>query len=807
MSGISANIDEYSFVKLLLKLAQLHEFYFDPNVRDSIKPERLNKIELSRKIVAFQNFVDNTKHKLQLYNTFPEKYSYLLPEQNIEWQKNRYYRLHEFLQDEKSWFGKFQKEEAEILWCLFAYVDVLSNELPIKYLFGPANTEANEVLNPHFLFRAYNIDSTSENQFKSKEDSHLSNLANAAFYSRKKAESHKAVDFVWMLESNRKRTDFEIERSLMYVPSGEMVCCILQWLFLIIKDGNPDFRLKGKVKPDLEKVAEIVFDSENISKISLPYKEKESMEIHEWMELWGLIKITANHYDIQKADFDLLPRAKAMVKWMSVYLKSLNCDNKTEGAPYVLGTQHEPNYWRVLALRDRYDKEKSDSAYLYHIKKDASKKRLIIEEFEDSNIEIDDEIYKEQFINMLILMVNWEEKLTDIHDGVSWKIFHHRCRFSTFIHYINRFGEKERPNTELSSEQSGLLAFPVLWDTVKEERYPVAFFMSIIKDTDKNGKSYFYNFQMNEVRKEFETKIDMIRTAIFLLAKVENIEVYQRGIRHQHMEVEYKASLTALMFSVGHFLKNRANPIHKKAKNQLEHIDKQAEHLFRITAEDIEQLSRHIKNIGNLIDILGRSIEANKSVFFNVPLSKKDNWLTTDKGEIDIKAIMNKVVEEYNRVKPEKNVTLNCNNIESLYIVSISDVVTVLPAEFFYEEILYELIINAIKNSFGETKENKEHVKIDVAIKQGKLVIGNKCKPDATISALEGYGFPTNNFDSVKRSESTKDLTGLIFIEKVLSQTDTGSIEYLVEASEDLVSAYFNTAPNFKGLKFKQNGK
>lgn len=93
--------------------------------------------------------------------------------------------------------------------------------------------------------------------------------------------------------------------------------------------------------------------------------------------------------------------------------------------------------------------------------------------------------------------------------------------------------------------------------------------MSIIKDTDKNGKSYFYNFQMNEVRKEFETKIDMIRTAIFLLAKVENIEVYQRGIRHQHMEVEYKASLTALMFSVGHFLKNRANPIHKKAKINL----------------------------------------------------------------------------------------------------------------------------------------------------------------------------------------------------------------------------------------------
>lgn len=798
MNNVSANIEEYSFEKLLMKLSRLHEFHFNPDVRDSIKTDSLKKFELCREIIEYQNFVDSTKHKLQLYNTFPEKYSYLLPEHKIEWQKNRYYRLHEFLQDENSWFGKFQKEEAEILWCLFAYVDVLSKELPIKYLFGPGNTESNEDLNPHFLFRAYNIDSTINNKFVAKEDSNLSNLANAAFYSRKKAESHKAVDFVWMLESNRKRTDFEIKNSLLYVPSGEMDFCILQWLFLILKDGNPNFKLKDKVKPDLEKVVDFVFDNENRSQIEMPYENKEPMLILEWMELWGLIKVGKNNYDFETAEFELLPRAKSMLQWLSVYLKSLNCNNGKDRAPYVLGTEHEPNYWRVLALKDLYFNDKDENAYLKNINTNVQDE--IINTFNEPSKSIGPEKYKQQFINMLMLILTWEEKLVDIHGGVSWKIFHHRCRFSTFIHYINRFGEKGRPNTELSSEQSGLLAFPVLWDTVKEERYPVAFFMSIIKDTDTKGNSYFFNFKKEEVRKEFEMKIDKIRSAISLLANVENIEVYQRGIRHQHTEVEYKASLTTLMFSVGHFLKNRANPIHKKAKNHLDNIDNKAEHLFRVTAEEIEQLSRHIKNIGNLIDILGRSIEAKKSVFFNVPEKKREEWLSLDNVSIDLKTIMQRVVEDYNKVYIDKNVVLNFENISCLEIKSIVNSISVLPAEFFYEEILYELLINAIKNSFCETLENKEQVKIDIVIKQGKLVIGNKCKPDATISALEIHGFPTNKLGSLKRSESTKDLTGLIFIEKVLSQTDTGNIEYLVEASEDLVSAYFNTAPNFKGL-------
>jgi len=406
---------------------------------------------------------------------------------------------------------------------------------------------------------------------------------------------------------------------------------------------------------------------------------------------------------------------------LSVYLKSLNCNNEKEKAPYVLGTDNEPNYWRILALKDLYFNDKDEHTYLQNVNTEIQTK--IINAFGESDGSITEETYKQQFINMLMLILEWEEKLEDIHGGVSWKIFHHRCRFSTFIHYINRFGEKERPNTELSNEQSGLLAFPVLWDTVKEERYPVGFFMSIIKDTDEDGESYFYNFKNPEIRRKFETKIDKIRTAITLLAKVENIEIYQMGIRkHQEIEKIEKETLLAITDSV-HQIKTMMNGKFNPPLMSLLQ-DSKTKYDSRIKLLDTGRLT--VIGLAEIINLISKLHQLKNGEKLAESELVKGNLFTTVTETISLNNIIDELVglRNLNKNKTEINITTDEDLKVEGNFLRYGNVV---PDDVFFQILL----LTAIENSIEHGGHGRSGVlEIKVRLTSNQLEVSNKAKGD-----------------------------------------------------------------------------
>src|SRR5258705_1792845 len=92
-------LEPYSYEKLLLKLSQLHEFYFDPKGRikdsvDALNDEKKKQAELEE----YYEIVKNTIPFLHLYKSseYRDDYSYLVPGSINEWETHQYFKLYSF---------------------------------------------------------------------------------------------------------------------------------------------------------------------------------------------------------------------------------------------------------------------------------------------------------------------------------------------------------------------------------------------------------------------------------------------------------------------------------------------------------------------------------------------------------------------------------------------------------------------------------------------------------------------------------------------------------------------------------------
>lgn len=516
------DFSESDFTKLMLELTD--SYYFSPNLSPESEKDIKNKVEQLNK---YWELIEETKGSIQL--NLPD-YQYLIPSSRDDWQKNQYYKLYKYLQDSESLFGKFQRRYAKILWCLFAYVSPTeSNEIIVRYLAGI--TDEKEQEKPHFLFKAYHANSGT-NDFEPMSKKFLDNLVKTAYYQRKKAQFPKEIDFIYILKSQRKRTTFEIENKLMYVPSGEIDTCILQWLLLYLKIND----IEQPFAIDLSEIQKQLIDD----KVYLS-SQRDPITIYQWLEIWGLIK----DYDTHNHTFTLTPRGESMLYWFATYLKSVQCNQDESLAPKVFDTKQEPDYWRVLAQKGVYD----TNIYLQAL--DKSAKQEIIDNICNQS---GPQAYCRQFSNMLKLMISWVNSNSE-----TWQEFSERCRFSTLIHYVLRFSEKEKSNLELYSEPSGLLALPVWWDNIQDKdgtskRFPVGVFMSIIQENESSGLSYFKDF--DKLKNSFTEKISAIKAVIVPIARIESIEVYQSGIKRLEKEHEAKMKILEFIRASKHTIKN-----------------------------------------------------------------------------------------------------------------------------------------------------------------------------------------------------------------------------------------------------------
>lgn len=753
MGNTYTNIDEYSFEKLLMKLAQLHEFYFDPNSRDKHEGNEKDKKKKDADIDKFWSSVD-CDIKANRFQLNSNDYQYLIPKDKNDWGKNPYYKLYSFLQDKDEWFAKFQTEEAKILWCLFAYVDATSHTEPVKYLFGPSKDEFEKDLNPHFLFRTYHINALS-GIFESVESSVIDNVAKAAYYSRKKATKYSDVDFVYVLQSYRKRTDFEFDNDLMYIPSGEMDCCILQWLFLILNDGERRCTINDKMYFEVSKVKNEILHEQHKEFINIPYEEDKTPKgVLEWLQLWGLIQIVSENENIYLSKFKVLPRGLSMLHWMSIYLKAINSNGKDENAPRVFYDEAEPDYWRVLGLRDYMEDGHGDS-YYYLKNVLLEKQNEIIDVFSNSN-EIDNETASKQFVNLLNLMLAWDEKNNEGSDKI-WQTFHKRCRFSTFIHYLVRFGENNKPNSEISNIPTGLLAFPVLWDTITKDgipqRQPVGVFMSVIQEDikneedDKKHQSCFKDYLA--VKDKFEERIAKIRTIINLLAKVENIEVYQRGIRvHQEEERAKQDSLAAIAGST-HFFKSWVNiMLRGKIPDNFK--------------EDIDE----VMNIPEMVNLISKVFRESNQTEKEKTLNA--STLLRTRTHFGLNAIVNEF----------QNKTIDNRSI-SLSIINNKTIETDSSLEFVFNERFYRLLFstiaeNAISNMPGSLNSSiiEIYPLMSTRDKFCGLIFKNKSKQLKSIT-------------SEHLQDKKPNKGGLFYFDFFLSATNKGFIKSRFEKKEN----------------------
>lgn len=524
------------------------------------------------------NFVDEVNWK-------DYKYFFFEQEGNI---KKPFSKVHAFLQgaiqdteiqksnDES--FLDYQKNVLKMFFGMFAFIDPTKSQDPDEqmpyYLLGPM---AGKILQPSFNFKFYyNIQNLrGGSEFTEPPTQWLKFFLAFNEFSRDTLTFDKQ-DFVRVFNYKRyvKKRNDKVERAnnILYISSGEMDTCILQWLTLYLKSTHrlrisKDI-LKSNFAIDLKEMYPRIdefYKQNSKSKYIIPnyrYNKEESKDkyktpkkkLEEWLRLWGLL------------DSNELPteRLMAVFEWLYYYLKLFKVEGENNEKYY--------DYREYLALADLTINE-SGYYYLFNIDKQKINKYLELVETllpVKTNYEWKSSASKEATFKQLIqlyfeIIFSWEESIEHIEkfseNSFSWEVFAERCRFRPFVHFLFRNFPSSVDSKFIEKSCRGFISFPILSshknfeeESVNEKKktediHYVGYFLGHIKDSDSKGRCLFNwhkstDYYVSEtVSNAYEDNFFELRQILNQLGRIESEQIYFRGIVRMHQEEARKQSI------------------------------------------------------------------------------------------------------------------------------------------------------------------------------------------------------------------------------------------------------------------------
>lgn len=269
-------------------------------------------------------------------------------------------------------------------------------------------------------------------------------------------------------------------------------------------------------------------------------------------------------------------------------------------------------------------------------------------------------------------------------------------------------------------------------------------------------------------------------------------------------ELERKSNFIRATYSLGHNLKNRVLDGDKKIEEIRTEVEKMIDNFNTLSNQQfdkkkiLEQISnsglqvKSLSNTGNLLDLIARAMTEK---FDNIFLQKEDWHSKNEKGLSEF------LVSLY---KDKFYVVSKLGNYGAINLEKLADSIKIKPwlengaaeqkirpADFIYEEIFFELFVNALGYGYSAVEDGKNLVQIDVYNEGNKIIVANTpSKPLNENTKFNSLADNTElNADAVAHG-------GLLYISNFLTITNTGSLNVCLDKKGNK----FKIVMQFEGL-------
>ncbi len=266
------------------------------------------------------------------------------------------------------------------------------------------------------------------------------------------------------------------------------------------------------------------------------------------------------------------------------------------------------------------------------------------------------------------------------------------------------------------------------------------------------------------------------------------------------LEVKHQTKEVATAYSMGHFLKNRMKPIShllSKLDDRLKYQATPNKKDYTNVISSLYNFSESINNLGYLMDLYSQllSFENNdKQQFFvnseeaksrfseKTPFNISNFCKNNSNLKYDTQGGTHQYAEVIYNIKHQASI--NCfikdNNTEEFYI----------PLRALYDELLYEILINAAKHGVPNTTQ------IDIKFKEKEIIFSN-------LTSKKNYEnlkkkLKTRNWKQIAENEFFNKTGGLDYLIKIFNIAKLGYFYLRIEADQ-------NNHYHFK-LKFQPKG-
>jgi len=242
----------------------------------------------------------------------------------------------------------------------------------------------------------------------------------------------------------------------------------------------------------------------------------------------------------------------------------------------------------------------------------------------------------------------------------------------------------------------------------------------------------------------------------------------------ENIKEESIADLIQTTYSLGHNLKNRlleSDALMESLITDIEKssLDESEKKDIKRYASNVSSKVKSLSNTGKILDLIGRFMAEKKW---------QDKWLSNS---------------DYSFNEKIKNGEFTRVSISGKYAkINIDSFPTTLklkgwlgkdnkhrPADFVYEELFFELLVNTLTYGKAYVEGDKKYVDVNISMEGNKIVIVNT--PDKKIDE-------NDKFKSVKNvfiKPTVIGHGGLLYMYKFLTQTDIGDIDIFLDATNN----------------------
>jgi len=505
--------------------------------------------------------------KIQLNNSQKDGFEY------IDQSSNKYYYLqlliHSALENEEGFSEdevfNFITKDLKLLWGGFVFIDpksVNTGQEETFYLLGPVNGEIKPSFSFPFLYNSLNF--RGQREFKFADDKWV------LFYTRfnEKCRSSLSIkdDFTKFFEneSNRRNKSIEKKNNLLYISSGEIDHCILQWLIreIDVSGFNQEFKIKAlnynnpnhsDARDFLHKTYSNELEKEsgvqNIVSISNTFKEENEKLFLQYKHLnkkgeiqyrtSGSFKTWLNKFGLLNSSGFPTERLIAAIEFFYYHLKELE-NSKSEFGKTLTYFTHEDVKWYESHTITKKFTDSCENCFPV-----VSNLNSLIDNYNNDYSKYKNDFDKilETYFNCLVFFDNKNE-----HNLQSF------ARFNILSHFYQRCVHSIYNSFNKEESCRAILVFPVFSNNKndsdsndKNSLSYLGYFLSTIKDSDSKGRCFF-NWRTHSggkpksdsTAKFYDDYLFIFQSFFYQLAQNEIQQVYYRGIEENHKDAVKK---------------------------------------------------------------------------------------------------------------------------------------------------------------------------------------------------------------------------------------------------------------------------